>query len=66
MCTIFWDNEGILMVDFKERNTVKYYAASLHELKDIVKEKCRGNLTKGILLLHDNVFNAVIFEHAIR
>ena len=27
----------------------------LVQLKDILKEKCRGKVTKGVLFLHDNV-----------
>jgi hypothetical protein len=40
MALIFWDCRGIL-IDFKESNTtvnVAYYA-SLHKLRDAIKEK---------------------------
>jgi histone-lysine N-methyltransferase SETMAR len=33
---------------------VKYYSSLLVQLKDILKEKRRGKVTKGVLFLHDN------------
>ncbi|KAL0828929.1 hypothetical protein ABMA28_003828 [Loxostege sticticalis] len=57
MATIFWDLEGILLVDFKEQNTSvtgDYYASLLRQLRDAFKEKRRGKLSRGVLLLHDN------------
>ena len=33
---------------------VKYYSSLLVQLKDILKEKRHGNVTKGVLFLHDN------------
>jgi histone-lysine N-methyltransferase SETMAR len=33
---------------------VEYYSSLLVQLKDILKEKRRGNVTKGVLFLHDN------------
>jgi len=32
----------------------EYYLSLLVQLKDILKEKRRGNFTKGVLFLHDN------------
>lgn len=71
MCTIFWDFQGILMVDFKERNTVvngEYYASLIYKLRDKIKEKRRGKLSKGVLLLHDNapVHTAGVSKDAVR
>jgi hypothetical protein len=46
MATIFWDYQGILLADFKERNTIvtgEYYASLIYKLKDAMKEKRRGN-----------------------
>ena len=57
MCTIFWDAEGILLIDFipqKVTITGVYYADLLHKLRLSIKEKRRGKLTKVPLLLHDN------------
>ena len=33
---------------------MKYYSSLLVQLKDILKEKCHGKVTKGVLFLHDN------------
>lgn len=70
MATIFWDCRGILMIDFKERNTVvngEYYAFLLLKLRDTIKEKRRGKLSRGIRLLHDNapVHTAAVAKKAI-
>lgn len=57
MATIFWDCQGILMIDYKDKGvniTGEYYAALLERLREAIKEKRRGKLTKGVLLLHDN------------
>jgi len=57
MSTIFWDAEGILLIDFipqKVTITGVYYADLLHKLRLAIKEKRRGKLTKVLLLLHDN------------
>jgi hypothetical protein len=32
----------------------EYYSYLLVQLKDILKEKCHGKVTKGVLFLHDN------------
>lgn len=40
MCIIFWDCQGILLVDFKERNAFvssEYCVALIHKVKDILK-----------------------------
>lgn len=57
MATVFWDSEGILLIDYKAKGvsiTGEYYASILERLKEAIKEKRRGKLTKGVLLLHDN------------
>lgn len=57
MATVFWDSEGILLINYKDKGvsiTGNYYASILEQLKEAIKEKRRGKLTKGILLLHDN------------
>lgn len=57
MATVFWDTEGILLIDYKDKGvsiTGEYYADLLRQLKTAIKEKRRGKLTKGVLLLHDN------------
>lgn len=70
MSTIFWDNEGILLIDFKTEGTTvngTYYADLLRKLRVAIKEKRRGKLSKGVLLLHDNapVHTAAIAKAAV-
>jgi len=71
MATIFWDCRGILLIDFKERNTTvnaAYYASLLHKLRDAIKEKRRGMLSRGVRLLHDNapVHTAAVAKAAVK
>lgn len=54
MCTVFWDAEGVLLIDYmphKETITGVYYADLLRQLRIAVKEKRRGKLTQVPLLL---------------
>ena len=42
MCTIFWDAEGVLLIDFmphKVTVTGVYYGDLLHKLRLAIKEK---------------------------
>jgi len=58
LASIFWDQDGILFVDyFPKGQTInaEYYSSLLVQLKDILKEKRRRKVTKGVLFLHDNV-----------
>lgn len=57
MGTIFWDRRGVLLVEWlPEKHTVtgSSYVATLHNLRQAIKEKRRGKMTRGIRLLHDN------------
>ena len=57
MATVFWDAQGVIMLDFlakKSTITVAYYANLLHQLRTVIREKRRGKLSKGILLQQDN------------
>ena len=57
LASIFLDQDHILFIDYlpKEQTiNVEYYSSLLVQLKDILKEKRRGNFTKGFLFLHDN------------
>jgi len=57
MATIFWDCKGVLMVDYIPQKTIMtgpYYGEVLTNLRHAVKEKRRGILTRGRLLLHGN------------
>lgn len=57
MATVFWDADGIIMTDYLERGktvTGEYYATLLKKLREQIKEKRRGKLQRGVLLLQDN------------
>jgi len=57
LASIFWDQDGILLIDYLPRGqtiNAEYYSSLLVQLKDILKEKRRGKFTKGVLFLHDN------------
>lgn len=57
MLTLFFDSEGWLLADFLQKGTTingLYYANILEQLKEAIKEKRRGKLTKGVILLDDN------------
>lgn len=57
MVTIFWDSEDILLIDFKESNTTvngTYYASLSYKLRDSIRAKRGGKLTKDVQLLHHN------------
>ena len=54
--SIFWDQDGILQIDYLPKGqtiNAEYYSSLLVQLKDILKEKRLGKVTKGVLLLHD-------------
>ena len=55
--SIFWDQDGILLIDYLPKGqaiNAEYYLSLLVQLKDILKEKRRGNVIKGVLFLHNN------------
>ena len=57
LASIFWDQDGILLIDYlPKRRTInaEYYSSLLVPVKDILKEKRRGKVTNGVLFLHDN------------
>ena len=57
MATVFWDAKGVIMLDFlPKRSTITgvYYANLLDQLRTTLCEKCRGKLSKGVLLQQDN------------
>ena len=57
MASIFWDNQGIIMVDYLEKGPMihgAYYAEELRQLHQDFVKKRRGNLTPGVPLLQDN------------
>jgi len=54
LASIFWDQDSILLLDYLLTINVEYYLSLLVQLKDILKEKRHGKVTKGFLFLHDN------------
>lgn len=57
MATVFWDTEGVLLVEYMPNKTTitgASYAETLTNLRRAIKEKRRGKLARGVLLLHDN------------
>ena len=57
MATVFWDSEGVVLVDFLEgKKTVTgvYYKEVLRKLRAKLAEKHPGKLRCGILFHHDN------------
>jgi len=57
LASICWDQDGILLIDYLpkgQRINAEYYSSLLVQLKDILKEKRRGKVIKGVLFLHDN------------
>lgn len=57
MASIFWDSEGVIMIDYLGKGTTitgEYYTSLINKLREKIKEKRRGKLTKGILYHQDN------------
>ena len=71
MATVFWDSIGIILIDYKPAGTSitgEYYANVIKQLRVAIKEKLRGKLAVGVLLLHDNapVHKSRVAQVAIR
>ena len=57
MAMVFWDSKGIILIDYKPAGTSftgEHYATVIKQLRVAIKEKRRGKLAAGVLLLHDN------------
>jgi len=57
LASFFWDQDGIFLIDYLPNSqtiNAEYYSSLLVQLKDILKEKHRGKVTKGVLFMHDN------------
>ena len=56
--TVFWDSQGAVQEHYKERgstiNSAHYSEMLIDRLKPEIRSKCWGQLSKGIVLLHDN------------
>ena len=56
LALIFWDVDGILLISYLPKGltiNAEYYSSLLVQLKDILKEKRRGKVTKRVLFLHN-------------
>ena len=54
MASVFWDKEGIIMIDYLQKGktiNADYYTSLFDQLKQKLKEKRRGKLSKGVLFL---------------
>ena len=57
MATVFWDRNGVLLVDFMETGTTinaERYCETLRKLRRAIQNRRRGMLSKGVSILHDN------------
>ena len=57
MASVFWDAKGIVFIDYLQKGKTingEYYAKLLRELRQAIKSKRPGKLTKGVLLHQDN------------
>lgn len=57
MTTVFWDKDGIVLLDFLEGQktiSASYYEGVLRKLKTSLAKKRRGKLHRQILFRHDN------------
>ena len=56
LTSIFWDQDGILLIDYLPKGqttNTEYYSSLLVQLKDILKEKKPWKVTKSVLFFHD-------------
>ena len=57
MCTIFWNRQGVLLVEFLPQGTTinsAVYCETLKKMRCAIQNKRRRMLSATILLLHDN------------
>ncbi|GBP68017.1 Mariner Mos1 transposase [Eumeta japonica] len=71
MATIFWDSEGVLLIDYLPKGTTmngQYYANILAQAREDVVQKRRGKLSRGVLFLQDNasVHTARVSRQALK
>ena len=56
-CTVFWDRQGVLLVEFLSQGTTinsALYCETLKKLRRTIQNKKRGMLSANFLLLYDN------------
>ncbi|GBP85635.1 Mariner Mos1 transposase [Eumeta japonica] len=67
----FWDSEGVLLIDYLPTGTTmngQYYANLLAQAREVVIQKRRGKLLRGVLFLQDNasVHTARVSRQALK
>jgi len=53
----FLGKDGIILIHYLPKGqtiNAEYYSSLLVQMKNILKEKRRGNVTNGVLFLHEN------------
>ena len=56
MASVFWDSQGVIMIDYLEQGRTindAYYAAEQRSLRQEIARKRRGKLTRVVLLLQN-------------
>jgi histone-lysine N-methyltransferase SETMAR len=57
MASVFWDKDGVILMKYLPKGqgiNATYYMSLLDELREALKEKRRGKLSRGVLFLQDN------------
>jgi hypothetical protein len=57
MASVFWDEKGLMLLEFMPQKTIitgQTFANTITALREAIKEKRRGKLLAGVLVLHDN------------
>jgi hypothetical protein len=57
MLTVFWDSQGVLLAHFQKHDenvNSASYCEVLLKRRDTIRRKLSGQLTRGVLLNHDN------------
>ena len=57
MLSVFWDSRGVILTDYLSKGETlnsDYYCNLLEKLRDALKQKRRGMISKGVRLLADN------------
>ena len=65
MASIFWNSQGVIMIDYLEQDPMingAYYANKLRRLRQQIARKMRGKLTRGVLILQ---YNALPTRHKL-
>jgi len=67
MATVFWDSEGIVLIDYLEHGrtiTGTYYAELMGKCRAALKEKRRGKLRRCVLF-HQDIASAHTSSQAL-